>query len=96
MSPGSNPTSPVAPKSLVCPTPHLPLAPQRLVSRSSVLGPTLFLLSNNDLPEGEGDSHAKLVEGVLQVLKPFKEVTMQVSAEKYVTSSATYPPPQKL
>ena len=34
------------------------------------------------------DTEFKLLEKVLQVLKPFKDVMVQVSAEKYVTTSA--------
>ena len=37
------------------------------------------------------DTECRLLEEMLQVLKPFKDVTVQVSAEKYVTASAIRP-----
>ena len=37
------------------------------------------------------DTECRLLEEMLQVLKPFKDVTLQVSAEKYVTTSAIWP-----
>ena len=37
------------------------------------------------------DAEFSLLEEVLKVLKPFKDVTVQVSAEKYVTISAIRP-----
>ena len=49
-------------------------------------------LCHSDQDEVNGlpteDTEFKLLEKVLQVLKPFKDVMVQVSAEKYVTTSA--------
>ena len=38
------------------------------------------------------DAESSLLEEVLKALKPSKDVTAQVPAEKYVTTSATHPP----
>ena len=37
------------------------------------------------------DTECRLLEGVSKVLKPFKDATVPVSAEKYVTTSAIRP-----
>ena len=47
--------------------------------------------SRNDWIFSPKDVEFSLLEEVLKVLKPFKDVTVQVSAEKYVIISAIRP-----
>ena len=62
---------------------------ERVMEQQVPICATLIEMKRMDLlPK---DTECRLLEGVLKVLKPFKDVTVQVSAEKYVTTSAIQP-----
>ena len=62
---------------------------QRVLEQQSPICSTLLDQKRLDLlPK---DAEFSILEEIVQVLKPFKEVTIQVSAEEYVTSSTIRP-----
>ena len=62
---------------------------QRVLEQQSPICATLVDQKRLDLLPKDAEFH--ILEELVQVLKPFKEVTVQVSAEAYVTSSAICP-----
>ena len=62
---------------------------ERVMEQQVPICATLIEMKRMDLlPK---DTECRLLEGVWKVLKPFKDVTVQVSAVKYVTTSAIQP-----
>ena len=60
-----------------------------VVEQQAPICATLVEVKRMDLLPKDGEF--SLLEAVLKVLKPFKDVTVQISAEKYVTVSTIYP-----
>ena len=61
----------------------------RVMEQQTPICATLVEVKRMDLLPKDGEF--SLLEAVLKVLKPFKDVTVQISAEKYVTVSAIRP-----